>query len=591
METKNCTSKSHRACKSPHPKDSVPINLFYINGQDESKGLYKQCLNCRIYIREVKLKRFQAEEAKANEVKANEVKANEVKANEVKANECKIFNIKLKVTEVETQVEVTEVETKACKCSSHGVSGSPHSKNAVPITLFYKNKIYDQKGLYEYCLDCRTYCSDSSKARKAKKKNSEQDCFLQNAIVPIIEKETKTCKGPSHNKSGSAYPKYSVPINFFYKNRIDRTRGLTEHCIDCNKYAYKLEKARNAKKKALQQSLQTNVKSEELNESNYPIIEGETKVCGGDSHGSSGSIYPKNHVPINLFYKNGVDETGGITKSCLDCRGHFNEKARDRYAKTRMVYNEMNQKLEVDGYKVCENSSHDNCSGSLYDKYKVPISMFMKDPNDIRAGLHDSCYDCIEYDDYIKRKSEQKKMELALNSGTELCSGCFCELTILNYGYNKDGSRSKCCDRCKARNRNNKTKLKEFYHNLKLECVIKNHTSCMLCDNIFIKAPNYNPPFTKLPIIIENNIKYVNYNNEIITVEFFLNNYKDLLELTIMEFDHLPENEFNYRYPNKIFVPKKDEIRNLSSELQMSIEVSKCQHLCGECHMKETIRR
>lgn len=48
---KKCTGSSHGASKSPHDFNYVPVNLFYKNGEDDSKGFFKTCLDCRLYLR------------------------------------------------------------------------------------------------------------------------------------------------------------------------------------------------------------------------------------------------------------------------------------------------------------------------------------------------------------------------------------------------------------------------------------------------------------------------------------------------------------------------------------------------------------
>ncbi len=69
---------------------------------------------------------------------------------------------------------------------------------------------------------------------------------------------------------------------------------------------------------------------------------------------------------------------------------------------------------------------------------------------------------------------------------------------------------------------------------------------------------------------------------------------KNELELSILQFDHLTENEQRHMgslLPGEIFIPKKKIVTKLTSNSARKLEALKCQLVCGKCHMLETIRR
>ena len=476
-----------------------------------------------------------------------------------------------------------EIETIVCKGGSHKASGSIYLKKYVPITLFYKNKIYDQKGMFNTCIDCRNYDAVGRKSRKKIIVEKNPQILTDKDTQILTEKDTQILTEKNPQILTEKNPQILTEKNpqiLTEKNPQILTEKNPQ--IDqCNIQILTLENP---------QIDQCNIQT--LTEENIEILDLQIFViCKSKVHGVSGSVHDKKCIPIHLFYKNGIDEIDGLVNNCLDCRVYINKSARKRNKKIRDACKELSQKLidEGENFKVCENSAHGNLYISEFDRYKVPIYMFMKDTNDIRVGLFGNCSDCRKNNDNYQHA--QKKKQLASELGIELCSLCTKELISTNICYNKDGKQSKRCVSCNYKGKLGIKTLRKHFNKLRMKYVIKHQTSCMLCNNIFIKNPGSNPPFDKLPIIIKDDIKYINYNNELISVESFLNIYHDLLELCIIEFDHLPENEFIKLYPNKKFIPKTRQVSDVRSEIKMELEAEKCQHLCLECHMKETIRR
>jgi hypothetical protein len=67
-----------------------------------------------------------------------------------------------------------------------------------------------------------------------------------------------------------------------------------------------------------------------------------------------------------------------------------------------------------------------------------------------------------------------------------------------------------------------------------------------------------------------------------------------MLELDILEFDHLPENEQRakgFLLPEETFIPKIRNVSKMSSEAAIRLEAAKCQLVCTRCHVEETVRR
>jgi len=121
--------------------------------------------------------------------------------------------------------------------------------------------------------------------------------------------------------------------------------------------------------------------------------------------------------------------------------------------------------------------------------------------------------------------------------------------------------------------------------------VIKYEASCQKCNCIYLKngdsALCLKTYFTKKGHRIK-------YNGETFDVEEFINEHINDLELAVIEFDHLTEEEQRERGllgPNEKYIPKKNNVSELGSETAMRLEALKTQNVCMRCHLEETIFR
>jgi hypothetical protein len=132
---------------------------------------------------------------------------------------------------------------------------------------------------------------------------------------------------------------------------------------------------------------------------------------------------------------------------------------------------------------------------------------------------------------------------------------------------------------------------KQIFAKIKHEHIEKNQSFCFLCNKIYIIN---NDTLTSLDTILNGDTRYVKYNNILYIVRDFIIEYADIINIDVLHFDHLTEKEQRERKiigPDEPYLAKIDNVSHISGEIQIRFEASKCQLLCGKCHVIETIRR
>lgn len=391
--------------------------------------------------------------------------------------------------------------------------------------------------------------------------------------------EFKACTDSDrHKASGSRYPQEQVPINLFKKDKF----GIySRTCEDCRKYIYKSrQNGINKHKKFVEE---TNAKL---------IAENQLfRCCHERYHKNSKSLYPIDKVPIELFKKK---TPGDLYKNCLDCRMYKNEHTIKRRAKNKEIIEELNNKSAVSGeeFRFCIEEEH-NSYGSPYPASRVPIELFRTVPDNPKSELKQTCSHCRDFCSvYEKHRTDYKRIE-AEAKGLSLCSTCKKERQIDNIALNNDGTNSASCKDCKIREKNRVIKLNICFNMLKLEFIVKYQSSCYKCNNIYL-LDKINNIAIDLPTYMLDDVRYVKFDHEIYTSAEFIKLFSNQLEMNILQFDHLTEEEQRERgmlLSHEVFVPKKYNVGSANSESAMKLEAHKCQLVCARCHLKETMRR
>lgn len=134
--------------------------------------------------------------------------------------------------------------------------------------------------------------------------------------------------------------------------------------------------------------------------------------------------------------------------------------------------------------------------------------------------------------------------------------------------------------------------MSKVYKDIQKEFMNRNECSCEKCNSIFINEGN--KYVIELPTYEIDNLRYVDYKGNRYLSKDFLRDYENLLELRILEFDHLDENEQRERGiigENEEFIKKIDSVSAMRTEYSMRKDSTITQILCCKCHLIVTILR
>ena len=201
------------------------------------------------------------------------------------------------------------------------------------------------------------------------------------------------------------------------------------------------------------------------------------------------------------------------------------------------------------------------------------------------------CSDCRGKQCEISNKRKNKIKVKAYKNGNFFCSSCNKEKLLTENAPHLDGTQSATCKSCKINKKKEGIALRENYRDVKYQIMIRNGSSCEECNRIFLYS---NSKLIKLDTKLRKSSRYVVYEEvKYLTLDFIVN-HKELLEMDVLEMDHLSEQEQRERSilkENDEYIPKKKPVSVLSSRKAMNKEAKKCQLLCSECHVKASIKR
>jgi hypothetical protein len=301
--------------------------------------------------------------------------------------------------------------------------------------------------------------------------------------------------------------------------------------------------------------------------------EGEKyKACSGE-HSFINSIYPKEKVPLSHFIKND-DMRKSYYETCIDCRNF----RKDNFAKLKELVELKNN----EEFRVCTTGVHNKVS--IYPIDKVPASLFLSDPSDPESKKYANCRDCINYASEMSRKNfEKKKKNLKEDEVLCSCSRIFKKKDMpIN---DDDGEPSLTCPKCKEGNKITRKKRKEEYSNLIYGEILKNNCSCVMCESVFLKPKEGTEYAITLNTYEKEGERFLEYEDKVYKVSDFLLKNRNLLEFLILEFDHIPESEYD-----GVYEKKEGSVYNLGKKKRLK-EIEKTQLLCCKCHVIETIKR
>ncbi len=333
-------------------------------------------------------------------------------------------------------------------------------------------------------------------------------------------------------------------------------------------------------------------------------MSGETLTCSSQFHNHSGSKYEKHKVPIELFINN---KQKSFFKSCSYCRD-YDQNKKKKHKSTEI-------KFELDANtNQCKSSYHASL-GSIYPKNKVPLLEFENVKN--KDLPFKACSICRNHKRSMEHKNKLKKDLLSKQRKLDNPEFQYCSHSYHNYEgvsvyprhkvpinlfSDVDGTLYINCQDCRTYEQNNlsiiyspkyRQKYRDYIKMLKDERIDKYGCCCCICECILL----YNEKTQSINVYntyLIDDQRYVNIDNIIYLSNDAIQCFKSQIEYTILEFDHLTEQEQRQKgllLDNEEYIGKINIVSHMSSFASIKSESLKCQLICSKCHLIETIKR
>ena len=335
---------------------------------------------------------------------------------------------------------------------------------------------------------------------------------------------------------------------------------------------------------------ETNTKTNSSRDINPEIM----KKCSHKTHHCRNSGY-QYEMPIKYFFKNPDDFNSKEYVQCAWCREY--EFTRHKKHLTKLKHQNNESKLNGSEFLICISTYHGQ-TDSKFPRESVPQEYFMKDSDDPNSKTYLVCIDCRKYKIFEDTRRTNKKRLQAEANDMILCVACQKEKIPNEMATNVDRTQSAFCLNCKDKSRQYVSARPKKYNNLKLEYAINMGSCCDKCHVIILKGSEDIPikglPLTFLYIKEIDDEKWIIYQNQEYLTKDFMRLYSSIIEVGVLEFDHLPENELRKRgmlLPHELYAKKQCNVCDAPNKTVMLEQLKQCVLLCKECHLTETIRR
>jgi hypothetical protein len=232
--------------------------------------------------------------------------------------------------------------------------------------------------------------------------------------------------------------------------------------------------------------------------------------------------------------------------------------------------------VELEEVKTCSCKNH-RWSDSPYQKHEVPIRLFVNSVHNY-GQIYKYCIDCRKYG--TKNKKKWKKNLSTVPQNHFRCSVCAVVSNISLIAKKSNGDNSKStCQRCFDHSKRHITNLSKNIHLMQLQRILETGQSCVVLKTIDLKPTDDNPWFIRrIPIIDEG----VTFEGKEYYHMDFVRLFEDQLEFRHLENDHIPQDEWEKRWPQNVYPTKKwtekeDNVYNIKTIIGQKIEFSKCQ--------------
>lgn len=304
------------------------------------------------------------------------------------------------------------------------------------------------------------------------------------------------------------------------------------------------------------------------------------------------SAYPKDEVPIVLFRKIKEDSDSTLYKYCSDCREQSRVQNKKSQSTKRAELKKIKQTERKDGdYLFCPCLGH--TSYSEYPRDAVPTHMFRQHPDNKRSILFEHCSDCRDFSKKCKTKLRSKRKDV-VGRDEFFCTVCLATKNVSFAAIKIDGTKGKQCSECYNKGLSRRKTIKQLRKDHLINRIIKNEKSCEKCGKIYLNPINGTDYAVEIETYDLEGIRMVDFEGQSISASDFIRDNIDILALSILDQDHLTEEEQRERgliSCEDPFVKKRQNVSQLVSKNAIELESIKTQLLCCRCHVEETMRR
>ena len=248
--------------------------------------------------------------------------------------------------------------------------------------------------------------------------------------------------------------------------------------------------------------------------------------------------------------------------------------------------------------KKCKNLCHES-QGSKYDREKVPISEFLKDPTDFKSLEYGSCKPCRDEANRKAKDWRKRKRSEPIPDGHFKCVQCYNNLPLaelhnadkdehIHRFGDKDDTPSQKCKQCHVKFEEQKENARKERQTWKMDHMKKKNTMCERCDCFFIESLDCTT--VEVVPVLDGEIQY---NGNTYSRKDFMR-MSERMSLQVVEFDHLTEKEMRERgklLPDENFEQKSFNVSRAFCREAFEKEAKKCQMVCGRCHVIATLER
>lgn len=440
----------------------------------------------------------------------------------------------------------------------------------------------------------------------------------------------KNCEFSGHGKSvKSDFPKGCVPIRYFYRHPDNpKDIKVLKHCADCRKYR---DDRRKTNKNKCREERDKNMTT-------------QYRECINKKHDEN-SILPSKKIPIESFKLSPNREDSKLSDNCAECRNNENLIRIDNKNKHKEEFFRLREETASSNFTICREVYH-YLNDPIHDRFNIPIELFMINPNDISVGLYNYCLACrnakssrnwkiiseleeqcednqfvchkchfiVENENMsrnfdgdigtyclycqklrtINRANRLEKLKENCPEGKFLCLYCRKYFDLSLRPKTIYGRECNECEDCKVDRLNYYDRIDQKRREIKYNFIKDMQSSCNICNHIFLRSFDEYDRVEEYETFEENGFRYFYYRSIKIKVFDVLDYFREWIELNVLEFDHLPEEEMRLLgllSENQVYSPKRYVIASIQNPIKMERESRKCQLINKMCHLDITVDR